>query len=112
MGARPANAMLALKHGKSLAESVADVKYFVLQSKTKIDPVTDLGKLLILLGGMLLLAGLGMVLAGRAGLPLGRLPGDFVYRGKNTTFYFPLATSIVVSVVLSVLMYVVGRIRR
>jgi Protein of unknown function (DUF2905) len=74
--------------------------------------VTDLGKLLILLGATILLVGIGMVLAGRANLPLGRLPGDFVYRAKNTAFYFPLATSIVISVVLSVLMYVVGRMRK
>jgi hypothetical protein len=74
--------------------------------------VTDLGKLVMLLGGMIVLVGLGMVLAGRANFPLGRLPGDFVYRGKNTTFYFPLATSVVISVILSVLMYVVGRIKR
>ena len=68
--------------------------------------------MLIILGAVIALVGLGMVLAGRANLPLGRLPGDFVYRGKNTTFYFPLATSIVISVVLSVVMYVVGRMRR
>lgn len=66
----------------------------------------------MLLGGMIVLVGLGMVLAGRANFPLGRLPGDFVYRGKNTTFHFPLATSVVISVILSVLMYVVGRIKR
>jgi Protein of unknown function (DUF2905) len=74
--------------------------------------MNDLGKLLIFLGGMMVLVGVGMVLAGRANFPLGRLPGDFVYRGKNTTFYFPLGTSIVISVVLSVVMYLVGRIRR
>jgi hypothetical protein len=74
--------------------------------------VSDLGKLLILVGGMVVLAGVALVLAGRANFPLGRLPGDFVYRGKNTTFYFPLATSIVISVVLSVLMYVLGRMRK
>ncbi len=74
--------------------------------------VTDLGKLLIFLGGMIVLVGLGLVLAGRANFPLGRLPGDFVYRGKNTTVYFPLGTSIVISVVLSGLMYVVGRLRK
>ena len=39
-------------------------------------------------------------------------PGDIVYRGKNTTFYFPLATSVLVSVVLSLVLYVVGRWRR
>jgi hypothetical protein len=74
--------------------------------------VSDLGKLLILVGGMVVLAGVALVLAGRANFPLGRLPGDFVYPGKNTTFYFPLATSLVISVVLSVLMYVLGRMRK
>jgi hypothetical protein len=41
-----------------------------------------------------------------------RLPGDIVYKGKNTTFYFPLVTSIVVSIVVSVLIYLFGRFRR
>ena len=56
-------------------------------------------------------AGVALVLLGRAHVPLGRLPGDIVYRGKNTTFYFPLATSILVSVVLSVVLYLIGRWR-
>jgi len=74
--------------------------------------VTDLGKLLVLLGGTIVIVGLALMLLGRTNLPLGRLPGDIVYRGKNTTFYFPLATSILVSVVLSVLLYVIGRMRK
>jgi hypothetical protein len=74
--------------------------------------MTDLGKVLIGLGLVLVVAGVLMMVAGRANLPLGRLPGDIVYRGKNTTFYFPLATSVVVSVVLSIVMYLVGRWRR
>jgi Protein of unknown function (DUF2905) len=74
--------------------------------------VGELGKLLIFLGGILVAAGLLLVLFGRTHIPLGRLPGDFVYRGKNTTFYFPLATSIILSVVLSVVLYVIGRLRR
>ena len=72
----------------------------------------DLGKLLIGLGLVLVVVGGVVMLLGRANVPLGRLPGDIVYRGKNTTFYFPLATSVVVSVVLTVLMYVVGRLKR
>jgi hypothetical protein len=40
------------------------------------------------------------------------LPGDIVYRGKNTTVYFPLATSVLVSLVLSVVLYLVSRWRR
>jgi Protein of unknown function (DUF2905) len=73
--------------------------------------MTDFGKLLILLGGAAIVAGLAIILLGRINIPLGRLPGDIVYRGKNSTFYFPLATSILVSVVLSVVMYLVNRSR-
>ena len=74
--------------------------------------MTDFGKLLIVLGGILLLAGVVLVLLGRTNLPIGRLPGDILYRGKNTTFYFPLATSIVLSVLLSLILYVIGRWKR
>lgn len=74
--------------------------------------MTDLGKLLIGFGLVLVVVGGVVMLLGRANLPLGRLPGDIVYRGKHTTFYFPLATSVVLSVVLSILMYVVGRWKR
>lgn len=74
--------------------------------------MTDLGKLLIVLGAIVLVAGVVLFLLGRTGLPLGRLPGDIVYRGKNTTFYFPLATSILLSLVLTVVLYLIGRWRR
>lgn len=74
--------------------------------------MTALGKLLMVLGGVLVLLGLGLTLLGRTNLPLGRLPGDILYRGKNTTFYFPLATSILLSVVLSLLLYVISKFRR
>ena len=73
--------------------------------------MSDLGKLLVLVGAVAILAGVVLMLAGRAHIPLGRLPGDIVYRGKNSTFYFPLATSILVSVVLSVVLYLIGRFR-
>jgi Protein of unknown function (DUF2905) len=73
--------------------------------------MTDIGKLLVIVGLVVIAAGLVLTFAGRAHLPLGKLPGDIVYRGKNTTFYFPLATSIVVSVVLSLILYLIGRIK-
>ncbi len=73
--------------------------------------MTDFGKLLIVFGGILLVTGVVLVLLGRTNLPIGRLPGDILYRGKNTTFYFPLATSIVLSVLLSLILYVIGRWR-
>jgi len=70
-----------------------------------------LGKLLIFFGGALVLVGIVIVLAGRANLPLGRLPGDIVYRGKNTSFYFPIVTCIVISVLLSLVMWIIGKLR-
>lgn len=73
--------------------------------------MTDIGKLLLLFGLILAGIGLALLLLGRTNLPIGRLPGDIVYRGKNTTFYFPLVTSIVLSVVLSLICYVIGRMR-
>jgi len=72
----------------------------------------ELGKLLVFLGVALVVAGLAMMLLGRMNWPLGRLPGDFLYRGKRATVYFPLATSLLVSVVLSILLYVISRWRR
>ena len=49
----------------------------------------DLGRTLVFVGGLLLVLGLVLILAGKINLPIGRLPGDIVVRGKNTTFYFP-----------------------
>jgi Protein of unknown function (DUF2905) len=74
--------------------------------------MAEFGKLLILFGAVLLVIGVAFLLLGRTNLPIGRLPGDIIYRGKNTSFYFPLVTSILVSVVLSVLLYVIGRFRK
>jgi hypothetical protein len=74
--------------------------------------MTDFGKLLVLLGFALVVAGLTLIFLGRTNLPLGRLPGDILYRGKNTTFYFPLVTSILLSVVLSLILYLISRFRR
>lgn len=74
--------------------------------------MNDLGKLLIVLGILLFAAGVVLTLIGRANLPLERLPGDIIYRGKNTSFYFPLATSLLLSLLLSIVLYVVGRWRR
>jgi hypothetical protein len=73
--------------------------------------VADVGKLLVVLGIVIAAAGLVFMLLGRTHLPLGRLPGDILYRGKHTTFYFPLATSILLSVVLSLVLYLIGRFR-
>jgi len=71
----------------------------------------DLGKVLLVVGLAVAALGVLLVVAGRWHLPIGKLPGDFVYRWKNTTVYFPLGTSIVVSVVLSAVFYLIGRMR-
>jgi hypothetical protein len=71
----------------------------------------EIGRLLVFLGiGLVVIGGIAILL-GRTGLPLGRLPGDIVYRGRNATFYFPLATSIMLSVILSLILFVVSRLK-
>ena len=72
----------------------------------------DLGRLLVGFGLVMLVAGLVIIALGRAHFPLGRLPGDIVYRGKNTTVYFPILTSILLSIGLSLLLYLINRFRR
>ena len=71
----------------------------------------DLGRMLVFVGGLILILGIVLILAGKGNLPIGRLPGDIVYRGKHTTFYFPLMTSILLSVILSLVLYFVNRMR-
>jgi Protein of unknown function (DUF2905) len=67
----------------------------------------NIGKTLILVGIVLVGAGVLWLLGARVGL--GRLPGDIVVRGERTTFYFPLATCLLLSVVLSLLLWFVQR---
>jgi Protein of unknown function (DUF2905) len=74
--------------------------------------MNDLGRLLIGVGLVLLIAGGLLLLLGRTGFPLGRLPGDISYRGKNLSVYFPLGTSILLSVLLSLVFYLLSRFRR
>jgi hypothetical protein len=74
--------------------------------------MTGLGKLLVFGGVVMIGLGLIVMLAGRSNLPIGRLPGDIVYRGKNTSFYFPIVTCVVLSIVLSLIMWIVGRFSR
>jgi hypothetical protein len=71
----------------------------------------DLGRTLIFLGILLALVGVVLVGLNRFNLPIGRLPGDLNWRGRGWSVSFPLATSILVSVVLSLLLWVIGRMR-
>lgn len=74
--------------------------------------MNDIGRMLVGLGLFFLLLGGLILLLGKTGLPFGRLPGDIAYRGKNTSFYFPLASSILLSIVLSLVFYLLSRFRR
>jgi len=74
--------------------------------------VLNLGKLIIVLGAVLVGIGLLFVLLSRTGLPIGRLPGDILYRRRNFSLYFPLTTSILLSIVLSLVFYILSRMHR
>jgi len=73
--------------------------------------VSELGRVILGVGLLLVLIGAVLMFAGRLGVPLGRLPGDVVYRGKHMTVFFPIVTCIVISIVASVLMYLFSRFR-
>ncbi len=68
-----------------------------------------LGRGLILAGAILLLLGLLVTFHGRLPFRIGRLPGDIVIRGRHSVFYFPLATSILASLLVSLLVWLMGR---
>lgn len=72
----------------------------------------DLGRIFIFLGLLLVLVGVVILGLSRLNLPLGRLPGDFTWRGRGWSVSFPVATSILISVLLSLLLWAIGRLRR
>lgn len=72
----------------------------------------SLARILIGLGLLLILAGAVVYLLGRFEIPLGHLPGDFAWRRKNVAVYFPLGTSILLSIILTVVLYLLSRIHK
>lgn len=74
--------------------------------------MVELGKALLGFAVLLAIVGGVLLIAGRVGLPLGRLPGDFAFRGKNVRIYLPLGTSILISVILTLLFYLLSKFRR
>ena len=76
------------------------------------DPTRDLGRLLMVLGIALTAAGALLYFNARLPFRLGRLPGDIIHRSEHTTFYFPIATSILLSIALSLLLWLVSHFRR
>jgi len=76
------------------------------------DGVRELGRSLLLLGGFIVLVGAFFFFGGKLPFRLGRLPGDVVHKGQNSTFYFPIVTCIVLSAGISFLFWVISRFRR
>jgi len=74
--------------------------------------MTEIGKVILGFGILLVVLGAVLMIAGRLGLPLGRLPGDIAYKGKNISVDFPIGTSILVSIVLTVVLYLISQFRR
>jgi hypothetical protein len=77
-----------------------------------IDPFRELGRALLILGAVSVVFGAVFYFGVRLPFRLGRLPGDIIHRGEHTTFYFPIATCLVVSVVLSILFWLFANFRR
>jgi hypothetical protein len=76
------------------------------------DPTRELGRLLLILGIVLAVAGVVLYFSGRLPFRVGHLPGDIVHRGEHTTFYFPITTSILLSIGLSLILWLVSHFRR
>ena len=76
------------------------------------DPLREFGRTLLMIGLVVAAAGALLFFSGKLPFRLGRLPGDIIHRGENSTFYFPITTSILVSVVLSFLLWLISQFRR
>jgi ABC-type microcin C transport system permease subunit YejE len=76
------------------------------------DPLRDVGRLLIILGAAIALIGALLFFGARLPFRLGRLPGDIIHRGEHTTLYFPIVSCLVISIVLSLLLWLFSNLRR
>ena len=76
------------------------------------DPLRELGRALLILGALIVIVGAVLYFGVRVPFRLGRLPGDVIHRGEHATFYFPIVTCLVISVVLSVLFWFFSNFRR
>jgi len=77
-----------------------------------VEPVQQFGRTMLILGVVLLAVGALLYFGGRLPFRLGRLPGDFVHRGQHGTFYFPLVSCLVISVFLSLVLWIINQFRR
>ena len=76
------------------------------------EPIQQLGRLLLFAGAMFLLLGALFYFGPKFPLRLGRLPGDISYRGEHSTFYFPIVSCLVISIVVSLILWLINQLRR
>ncbi len=76
------------------------------------EPIRQLGRLLLFVGAMFILIGALFYFGPKLPLRLGRLPGDISYRGEHGTFYFPLVSCLVISVAVSLILWLISHLRR
>ncbi len=76
------------------------------------EPLREVGKLLLLFGVILTATGALLVFGAKLPFRLGRLPGDIAYHGRSTTFYFPIVTCLLLSLVLSLVVWLISLLRR
>lgn len=76
------------------------------------DPLREIGKLLLIVGVVMIAAGTLLFFGARLPFRLGRLPGDISYQGKSGSFYFPIVTCIVLSVAFTLILWVINYFRR
>ena len=76
------------------------------------DPLREFGRMLIGLGLIIALFGGVLLLGGRLPMRLGRLPGDFAISGRRGSFYFPIVTCLLLSALLTLVMWLIGQMRK
>lgn len=78
----------------------------------RMEPVRELGRAFLILGGLLVFIGAFFYFGGKLPFRLGRLPGDIVHRGEHTTFYFPIVTCLLLSAAVTLFFWLVGQFRK
>ncbi|MGC1484866.1 MAG: DUF2905 domain-containing protein [Candidatus Acidiferrum sp.] len=76
------------------------------------DPLRELGRALLVLAAFLAIIGALLYFGGKLPFRLGKLPGDIIHRGEHTTFYFPIVTCVILSLALSLVLWLFSHFRR
>jgi len=75
-------------------------------------PIRELGRILLILAALLAAVGATLYFSGRLPFRLGKLPGDIIHRGGRATFYFPIVTCLILSVAVSLFLWLISHFRR